>query len=103
MALALAFLPPFKKAGRALLLSVLGFGICTIGFGLSTSLWLSVLLLATLGALDNISVVIRHVLVNVFPPSPAPPRQLPASRSHTVSSASPSALQSRIHHAVNPA
>lgn len=68
MALVIVFLPPFKQAGRALLLSVAGFGLCTIGFGLSTNFWLSLALLATLGALDNISVVIRHVLVNVRTP-----------------------------------
>jgi MFS family permease len=45
------------------LLSVAGFGAATIVFGLSTSFWLSVLMLAVLGALDNISVVIRGTLL----------------------------------------
>ncbi len=68
MALLLAHLPPFRRAGRALLLSVAGFGACTIVFGFSENLWLSLAMLAALGALDNISVVIRHVLVSVRTP-----------------------------------
>jgi len=53
----------FKNAGRVLLLAVAGFGVATIGFGLSQSFWLSVFFLFLTGALDNISVVIRHTLV----------------------------------------
>ncbi len=63
MAFALAHLPPLKQAGKTLLIAVAGFGLATIAFGLSTSFWLSVLMLAMLGALDNISVVIRSTLV----------------------------------------
>jgi MFS family permease len=63
MAFSLAYLPPMKNAGRTLLLAVAGFGICTIVFGLSSWLWLSVLMLALLGGLDNISVVIRSTLL----------------------------------------
>jgi MFS family permease len=63
MAVALAHLPPFQHAGRTLLWSVAGFGAATIVFGLSTIFWLSVLMLLALGALDNISVVIRATLI----------------------------------------
>jgi len=63
MALGLAHAPPFRRAGLALLLAVAGFGAATIVFGLSTSFWLSLLMLAVLGAMDNISVVIRNSLV----------------------------------------
>ena len=63
MAFALAHLPPFKQAGKTLLIAVSGFGLATIIFGVSTSFWLSVAMLALLGGLDNISVVIRHTLV----------------------------------------
>ncbi|MBO0793750.1 MAG: MFS transporter, partial [Ktedonobacteraceae bacterium] len=63
MALLLAHRPPFKRGGRALLLAVAGFGLATIIFGLSRSFWLSLLMLFALGALDNISVVIRHTLL----------------------------------------
>jgi MFS family permease len=63
MAFALAHLPPFKQAGKTLLLAVTGFGLATIVFGLSKIFWLSVLMLGLLGALDNISVVIRSTLM----------------------------------------
>jgi MFS family permease len=63
VAFLLAHLPPFKRAGRTLLLAVAGFGLATIVFGLSTSFWLSVAMLALLGGLDNISVVIRSTLL----------------------------------------
>jgi MFS family permease len=63
MALTLAHLPAFKNAGRTLLLAVAGFGAATIVFGLSTSFWLSMLMLVLLGGLDNISVVIRSTLI----------------------------------------
>jgi MFS family permease len=68
IALWLAHRRPFERAGRTLLLSVAGFGACTIAFGLSTSFWLSLFLLLALGALDGISVVVRHVLVTVRTP-----------------------------------
>lgn len=61
--LSLAHLPPFKRAGRALLLSVAIFGLATCVFGLSNIFWLSLLMLAVLGAMDNISVVIRGTLL----------------------------------------
>jgi MFS family permease len=63
MAFTLANRPPFRRAGRSLLLAVIGFGIATIIFGLSTSFPLSLLMLALLGAFDNISVVIRSTLL----------------------------------------
>ncbi|HLJ36084.1 MAG TPA: MFS transporter [Ktedonobacteraceae bacterium] len=60
--------PPFKKAGRTLLLAVAGFGIATIIFGVSHWFWLSFLMLFALGGLDNISVVIRSTLLLVRTP-----------------------------------
>jgi MFS family permease len=68
MVLAIAHRPPFTHAGRDLLWAVIGFGVATIIFGLSTSFLLSLLMLGTLGALDNISVVIRSTLMLVYPP-----------------------------------
>lgn len=68
MAIWLAARPNFGHAGRALLVSVAVFGVCMIVFGLSTSLWLSLAALAVSGAVDNISVVIRHVLVQTRTP-----------------------------------
>jgi len=68
MAVTISRLPPLEHAGRTLLWAVVGFGIATILFGISTSFWLSVILLAVMGALDNISVVVRHTLVMTFTP-----------------------------------
>jgi MFS family permease len=68
MALYLARREPFTRAGRTLLVAVAGFGVATIIFGLSTSFWLSLAMLALLGALDNISVVIRHTLLLTYTP-----------------------------------
>ncbi|MBL8160417.1 MAG: MFS transporter, partial [Anaerolineae bacterium] len=59
----IAYLPPFKRAGQTLLWAVAGFGLATIIFGLSTSFILSLAMLFLLGALDNISVVIRGTLL----------------------------------------
>ena len=63
MAFLLAHLPPMKQAGKTLLWAVAGFGLATIAFGVSRWFWFSVLMLGLLGALDNISVVIRHTLM----------------------------------------
>ena len=68
MALILAHRPPMQRAGRALLLAVAGFGIATIIFGLSKDFWLSFAMLVLTGAFDNISVVVRHTLVQMLTP-----------------------------------
>lgn len=68
MALVLAHLPPLKRAGWAMLLAVAGFGVATIVFGASRWYWLSLLAFALTGAFDNVSVVVRHTLVQVLPP-----------------------------------
>jgi len=60
--------PPLQKAGRALLWSVVAFGLATIGFGFSTWFWLSFAMLFTCGAVDNVSVVVRHTLVQMLTP-----------------------------------
>ena len=68
MALILAHRPPMKRAGRALIAAVTGFGLATIVFGLSKNYPLSFLMLICCGACDNISVVIRHTLVQFLTP-----------------------------------
>lgn len=68
MALFLVYLPPMRQAGRALLLAVAGFGVVTIVFGVSTAFYLSLAMLALTGALDNISVVVRHTLIQLLTP-----------------------------------
>ncbi len=68
MALTITHLPPMRRAGIAMLWAVGGFGAATIGFGLSHTLWFSLIMLVILGALDNISVVVRHTLVQLLTP-----------------------------------
>jgi len=69
MAFVLAARPTLAPAGPILLVSVAVYGLCMIGFGLSTSITLSLVLLAASGAADNVSVVIRHVLVQTRTPN----------------------------------
>ncbi len=68
MALLIAYLPPMRQAGKALIWAVIGFGVATIVFGLSKNYWLSLFALALTGAFDNISVVVRHTLVQLLTP-----------------------------------
>lgn len=88
--LLLTHLPPMRRAGPAMLLAVAGFGLATIGFGLSplfgpalarllgaglsesriltVSFLFALAMLVAVGALDMISVVIRHTLVQTLTP-----------------------------------
>jgi MFS family permease len=68
MAILMAHLPPMKHAGRSLMLAVVGFGAATIVFGLSNNFWLSIAMLFLTGAFDNVSVVVRHTLVQMMTP-----------------------------------
>jgi MFS family permease len=68
MAMIIAHRKPFQQAGRALLMAVAGFGVATIVFGFSTSFALSMLMLATLGGLDMVSVVVRRALILIRTP-----------------------------------
>ncbi len=68
MAFTLAQRPPFRKAGRTLLLAVIIFGLATIVFGLSRSFIISFGALLVLGACDNISVIVRSTLLLVRTP-----------------------------------
>lgn len=64
----LAYLPPIKNSGRALLITVAGFGFATIGFGLSKSFYLSLACLFFVGFCDIISAIIRNTLVQMLTP-----------------------------------
>jgi sugar phosphate permease len=57
-----------RHAGRNLLLAVAGFGVATILFGLSRSFWLSFAMLFLTGVFDNVSVVVRHTLLQLLTP-----------------------------------
>jgi MFS family permease len=81
-AVVIAHRPPLQKAGRAMLWAVAIFGLATILFGLANTncfgrwislpnaawFWIAFLLLAVAGAVDNISVVVRHTLVQILTP-----------------------------------
>lgn len=68
MAVTLAHRRPLQRPGQALLGAVAGFGLATIVFGLSRDPVLSFAMLFLIGALDNISVVVRGTLMQVLTP-----------------------------------
>ena len=68
MAILVAYRPISRRAGVTMLLCVLGFGIFTIVFGLSRNVVLSLVSLAFLGALDMVSVIIRHTVIQLGTP-----------------------------------
>lgn len=68
MAVSSAHSRKVTAAGQRLLYAVAGFGAATIVFGLSRSFWLSFAMLLLTGAFDNISVVLRHSLVQTQTP-----------------------------------
>ena len=69
MGLFLAHRRPFERAGRNMLVAVTVFALCIIGFGLSTSFWLSLALLCVSGMADSVSVVIRSTLLQMLTPA----------------------------------
>ncbi len=68
MAVVLAHRPALRRAGPTLLWAVSGFGVAWLIFGLSQWFWLSLAMMFMVGALDNISVVVRHTLVQMLTP-----------------------------------
>ena len=68
MSLWLARFPVERKVGRVMFTAVGVFGVATIAFGLSTSFWFSLAVLAVLGAADMISMVIRGAFVQLETP-----------------------------------
>lgn len=68
MGIGLAYHPPLKNAGRNLLGSIALFGLCIIGFALSKNYWLSFTLLLLSGAFDNVSVIIRSTILQLYTP-----------------------------------
>jgi MFS family permease len=59
---------PGKHQGRLLLGAVMVFGFSTAIFGISTSFWLSMLMLALNGASDTISMIVRGAIRNLETP-----------------------------------
>ncbi len=69
MGVYLATHPILKDSGKYLFLSVAGFGLAIIGFGLSTHLWVCAFFLFISGCCDSISVVIRSSIVQLTTPN----------------------------------
>jgi MFS family permease len=57
-----------NRVGLLVLLAVAVYGACIVGFGLSRSLWLSLLFLAVSGAADSVSMTLRHVMRTILTP-----------------------------------
>jgi MFS family permease len=68
MAGVLAFFPPNKNAGLKMIVCVAIFGLCMIGFALSTNFVVSFVLLLVSGMVDNVSVVIRSTIMQLLTP-----------------------------------
>jgi MFS family permease len=68
MAVAMAYRPLRGRSGIAMFWAVAGFGVCTIIFGISRSLVVSLIALILLGASDMISVIIRATLTQLATP-----------------------------------
>jgi hypothetical protein len=66
MSVVLTFHPPVRHSGPLLLFSVFGFGLTMILFALSTNFYLSAFILFLSGALDDVSVVIRSSILQIF-------------------------------------
>lgn len=71
---------PMQRAGRAMLFSVAAFGLATIFFGVANQncfglavsntvwFWIAFLMMVVCGAVDNVSVVVRHSIVQLLAP-----------------------------------
>jgi MFS family permease len=70
MALALSMRPIHRNAGFWMLWAVAAYGAATVIFAVSTWVWVSVLMLAVLGAADAVSVYVRQSLVQILTPDP---------------------------------
>lgn len=66
--LAVAYFPLTKNAGIKLLVSIFGFGLSIILFGVSTIFWISLVALFLSGVFDGVSVVIRQTILQLKTP-----------------------------------
>jgi MFS family permease len=61
--------PPVKETGKALIYTVVAFGLLTIAFGFTRDYTLAVVLYALIGAADQISVVMRQTTIQMSTPN----------------------------------
>ncbi len=66
MSLILIIKPPVSRSGTQLLYSVFGFGLCMIVFAISKSFLLSAVCLFLSGAFDNVSVIVRSSILQIY-------------------------------------
>lgn len=64
----LAWRPITSHAGLWMFLGVAGFGLATIVFGVSVVPWLSIVMLAAMGATDMVSVYVRETMIQLATP-----------------------------------
>ena len=67
-AIVLAHRPVYRRAGRTLLTVVALYGLTIVVFGLSETMWLSLVALAAGGAVDTVSVVLRQTILPLVTP-----------------------------------
>jgi MFS family permease len=68
-ALVMARMGTMRRQGRLVVASVAVFGVATAAFGVSTVFWISLLMLATLGAADTVSTVLRQTIRQLVTPN----------------------------------
>lgn len=68
MAAVLTRCPINRRVGMRMFQAVIVFGVATVVFAFSHSIWLSILALAVVGAADMVSMVIRIALVQLRTP-----------------------------------
>jgi MFS family permease len=68
MSMVLAYHPPLKRTGYKLMAGTTGFGICMIAFAISKNFCFSLSILMVSGMFDNISVVIRGTILQLYTP-----------------------------------
>ena len=68
IAVFLAMRPIRSNAGMMMFICVFGFGAFAVVFGLSETVWVSIVALAMMGALDMVSVFVRETLIQLWTP-----------------------------------
>jgi MFS family permease len=68
MSFVLVWRPPVQRTGRALIYTVVFYGLATMAFGISREFVLSVFLYALIGAIDQVSVVMRQTTIQMATP-----------------------------------
>ncbi len=56
------------RPGLGMVACVIAYGVCIVGFGATSTLWLALLFLGGTGAADSISMALRHTIRNLVTP-----------------------------------